>query len=112
MTDLERRRLVLEVALLTEDRSREEQRALLDFALRLDNEANRLTVTNRRPRDEPAYVYVLAVTGSWRPSKPSRPVTLTATEREGWQKRVNRWDGREEDDPEPGVLLDAVIPPA
>lgn len=94
MTDLERRRNVCELALLATDRTRTEQQALLQYALRLDNDANRLTVNNSRPRGEPAFTYVLAVEATWEPAQICKPVTLTAKQRSAWELRVERWEGR------------------
>ena len=48
MTALDDMTRVLEVACLTADRSNEEQDAMLRVAARLDQQANALTVTNRR----------------------------------------------------------------
>lgn len=47
MNWLERDQIVLRLAILTEDRTNQEQKALLSFAERLDKDLNRNTVTNK-----------------------------------------------------------------
>lgn len=48
MRKIEQLAVVIELACLTEDRSKKEQKALLDVARRVDRERNRLTLTNPR----------------------------------------------------------------
>jgi hypothetical protein len=84
-------RAVIELACLTEDRSDNEQRALLRTAMRADNEANKLTVTNGRDRTEPAWRLLSLVYSTRELVDDQKAVSLKPIEEERWEKRVKGW---------------------
>lgn len=89
LTDL---RAVIELACLTEDRTDAEQRSLLALAMKADNEANRLTTTNSRPRTEPAWRLLSLVYSTRELVDDQKPVFLKADMEDRWDKRVKEWE--------------------
>lgn len=85
-------RTIIELACLTEDRSDVEQRALLRMALRADNEANRLTVTNGRDRAEAAWRLLSLVESTRELVDAQRPVSLKREIEVRWQEHVIAWE--------------------
>lgn len=90
MTALDDMTLVVELACLTEDRTDEEQRALLRVAARLDREANRFTTTNRR--SGPASRLTRLVHDTRELVDDQRPVGLKAGELEKLEAHAALWD--------------------
>lgn len=87
-------RATIELACLTEDRTNEEQRALLRMALRADNQANKLTVTNGRDRTEPAWRLLALVYSTRELVDDQRPVSLKADVEARWLAHVEAWDAQ------------------
>lgn len=85
-------RSLIELACLTEDRANDEQRALLRMALRADNEANKLTVTNGRDRSEPAWRLVSLVYSTRELVDDQKPVSLKADIEARWLAHVEAWE--------------------
>lgn len=89
LTDL---RCLIELASLTEDRTDGEQRALLRLALRVDLDANKLTVTNRRDRTEPAWRLVGVVLGTRELIDGQHEVSLSTQDARRWLQSVEQWE--------------------
>lgn len=73
MARLEDERVVLELACLTEDRSRREHAAMKSVAHRITQQWNRRTVTNKRARYENPIDLVGLVESTKEPDSPPEP---------------------------------------
>ena len=78
---------VVMLACLTEDRSPDEQRALLSMALRIDCERGAFTVTNPAPRHP---ILVAEARFSYDPSE-GRRVDLLKPQRERFDRLLAQW---------------------
>lgn len=87
-------RTVIELACLTEGRSNAEQLALLRVALRVDLDANKLTVTNGRDRTEAASRLVEMVHDTRVLVDTERQVWLKPAAEERWRRSVEAWDAQ------------------
>lgn len=87
MTNTDQLVTVLEVACLTEDRSPGEQRALLALALRLDSDRGAWMAHNP---DLAPPTLVAHVEATYDPSS-GKPVSLTAAQREKYNRLCARW---------------------
>lgn len=85
-------RSVIELACLTEDRSDNEQRALLRMALRCDLDSNKLTVTNHRDRTQPAQRLLALAYQSRELVDDQKPVSLKPEEEARWHRHVDAWE--------------------
>lgn len=96
MTRVDELGLVVELASLTFDRTRDEQRALLHFAWEVDKERNAHVVTNKRWRDgerlEPLSRLVESVHESWEPSEGNTRCPLSTKEHEAIARAFARWE--------------------
>lgn len=97
MTNDEALALVIELACLTEDRSGEEQRALIDVALALDLKRGTLgTVTNKDPKRPTLTRHVVETYGPDGLGNPRRPVGLTAPQEAKLAGLEQRWAEHDE----------------
>lgn len=80
--------LVIDLACLTEDRAPDEQRAMIEVALRLDCDLGAFTVTNRERMQAPRYLK--RVCGTYNPSE-GRTVRPTTQEARRYETLDQRW---------------------
>lgn len=78
---------VLDVAMLTNDRSPGEQRAMLDLALEVDSDRGQFVITNPNPMPP---TLVSDVEATYEPSV-GRSISLTAAQREKYDRLVAQW---------------------
>lgn len=90
MSNLDDLRTVIELACLTEDRADAEQKALLNLAVKVDQDANRLTTTNKRQGD--AWRLHRMVEGTRELIDRQQPVIIKAALREKLDRRADLWD--------------------
>jgi hypothetical protein len=90
VSQLDDLRAVIELACLTEDRSNDEQKALLRLAVKCDREANRLTATNNRTGE--AWRLHRLVEGTRELIDDQKPVVLKADVRAKLDQKADNWD--------------------
>lgn len=90
MSALDDLRSVIELACNVEDRSDDEQRALLRVAVKTDNEANKLTVSNRR--QGPAWRLHEIAESTRVLADDEKPISVADKDRAKLDRRADEWD--------------------